>query len=350
MTPIKCSSTSSLSKTPPAASHESLEDFVALPCRDQNQKRAGENPALKTKRMITKNGQEPENSVAPVANRDGIMPLTQVIEPSVGTFVSETTVDSTGVVPGQGLLTDIKEITAFAGETQNVRRKKLQVRPSGRRLPVKGGIDIDRIHRIGREGATLSEMEQLSKPIPDPAEILSTLFPGDPLICGDFPEPRGGVIRPMACWIQNLDRMRYIVPNPVRDRNGRRCVSNVLARDYQVVEFDMGDSELPEISRMLQELRAQGRTPQDLSAALLMELQTYVPMPLAVFSGNLSIHGWFTCRNLPDADIRKFQALARRLGADPSMFSPCQYTRRPGGIHQNGNAQQVVYYNPEAVK
>jgi hypothetical protein len=70
---------------------------------------------------------------------------------------------------------------------------------------------------------------------------------------------------------------------------------------------------------------------------------------MAVFSGNCSIHGWFPCLGLSDDAVAKFQAYARKLAADSALFSKCQFTRAPGGRHNNGRAQSVVYWNEEVL-
>ena len=72
-------------------------------------------------------------------------------------------------------------------------------------------------------------------------------------------------------------------------------------------------------------------------------------MAMAVFSGNSSIHGWFPCTGLSEDAVTKFQAYARRLGADSALFSPSQFTRAPGGRHNNGRSQFVVFWNPEVL-
>ena len=37
------------------------------------------------------------------------------------------------------------------------------------------------------------------------------------------------------------------------------------------------------------------------------------------------------------------------LGADPATFAPFQMVRMPGGTRQDGNHQEIIYFNPEAI-
>jgi hypothetical protein len=80
-----------------------------------------------------------------------------------------------------------------------------------------------------------------------------------------------------------------------------RCNDNTGPRRYVVVDFDSGSL--------------------DEQAALLLYLDTKVPLALVVFSGSKSLHGWFPA----NPGWEEFFRTASRLGADSTLATPCQY-------------------------
>ena len=77
----------------------------------------------------------------------------------------------------------------------------------------------------------------------------------------------------------------------------------------------------------------------DEQAALLLYLDTKVPLALVVFSGSKSLHGWFPA----NPGWEEFFRTASRLGADSTLATPCQFARMPGGRRSDNGATQSVY-------
>jgi hypothetical protein len=65
-----------------------------------------------------------------------------------------------------------------------------------------------------------------------------------------------------------------------------------------------------------------------------------------VHSGGKSLHGWFNVQGVSEERLAAWVAVARRLGADPATFCPCQFVRLPEGRRDNGTPQHVVYLKP----
>jgi hypothetical protein len=68
-----------------------------------------------------------------------------------------------------------------------------------------------------------------------------------------------------------------------------------------------------------------------------------------VYSGNQSLHGWYPCAGVDEEQVLEFLRYACRVGADHSLQTKCQFTRMPGGRHENGRQQTIHYFNPEAI-
>ena len=188
--------------------------------------------------------------------------------------------------------------------------------------------------------------------------IVSRLFLPDSLIApGFFPECIG-VTRVSN---QNLHRMAFIVPNPMRGQYGLtqegtesgRCLSNVLRRRFLVTEFDFKpvkpDGVTPTKWVPLLELwKAQGMTALDAQAAIILFLMPHAPLAMVTFSGSASLHAWWYCEGEPEhtgSQLHKFMSGAAALGADTALFCPSQFARMPLGKRQTGELQTVHYLN-----
>lgn len=164
-------------------------------------------------------------------------------------------------------------------------------------------------------------------------EIIDALFPYDPLLCIGK-SSRKFATRSRSKWRGRLSEMQLIVPSPMTSRTGltkegkesEHTLSNTGQRQFLVIEQDQG-------------------TPEE-QAAILLHLSKMGPLVLAVHSGSKSLHGWFACLGLSDAELRAFMENAVTLGADPATWTRSQFVRMPDGTRDNGNRQSVFYFNP----
>jgi len=198
-------------------------------------------------------------------------------------------------------------------------------------------------------------------------EVIDTLFPGNPLLCCGRAhwEWREGELARVAVdrtctreeWRGSLSEREFIVPNPMIARTGttqvgregsHRCLSNTGPARFVVVEIDDKENAL-------------GLREKDAQACVLAYLARFAPLALVVDSRGKSLHGWFVCAGLSGAVLEDFKAIARQLGADPSVWTPCQPVRMPDGVRQqprpdgrNGSEpvglQSVLYFTPGVIK
>ena len=169
------------------------------------------------------------------------------------------------------------------------------------------------------------------------AEILDTLFPGNPLLCCGWSNGRFDT-RPKDDWRKNLDDLQLIVPSPMSkprgltqdDRESAHTLDNTGPRLFLVIEFDEGTA--------------------DEHAAILLHLALRAPLALSVHSGNKSLHGWFYCAGQTEEVLRPFMRYAVSLGADRATWTRCQFVRMPEGRRANGKRQTVFFFNPGVVR
>ncbi len=88
----------------------------------------------------------------------------------------------------------------------------------------------------------------------------------------------------------------------------------------------------------------------DQQAAILVHLSNSAPFVMAVHSRGRSLHGWFFVQEMPETKMKEFFAYAVSLGADPQLWVRSQFVRLPDGWRENGKRQEVMYFNPEAIK
>jgi len=135
--------------------------------------------------------------------------------------------------------------------------------------------DLHLIRRITREERGLVDLWEASSFRLETnkartAEVIDTLFPGDPLLCCGWTRHRFDT-RPRSRWY-NLDDLQFIVPNPMTEkqgvtRNGNKSahsLSNTGPRRFLVVEFDFNGSRSTAESNLLAQLSADGRDACDL--------------------------------------------------------------------------------------
>jgi len=213
------------------------------------------------------------------------------------------------------------------------------------------------IQKIVLDNPKVSDLRALSKPVPSSnADLLGCLYPENTLLCCGSSKNKFATF-PLEYWQNDLSGLQFIVPNPMKRKLGtkksggfsQKTNDNTGPRTFQVIEFDFKPNAKPECATFVSHLAEQGYTVMDINAALHFKLQEILPLTMAVSSGNASIHGWYRCVDIPEPDIVRFQSYALSLGADAALFCPSQFTRFPGGIRDNGNVQEVLYWNSEVL-
>ncbi|HRY49601.1 MAG TPA: hypothetical protein P5186_16250 [Candidatus Paceibacterota bacterium] len=165
-------------------------------------------------------------------------------------------------------------------------------------------------------------------------ELITALFPGDPLLCIAKAKPADAKTAPRSTWIGQLDTSALIVPSPMsaltgKTKDGRessRCLENTGPRRFLVIEFDQGDL--------------------DSQAGRIWHLAQLAPLALAVHSGGKSLHGWFPTHGKCETELKRFMARAVMIGADPATWTKCQMVRLPEGQREDGSPQRCFYFNP----
>jgi hypothetical protein len=201
---------------------------------------------------------------------------------------------------------------------------------SGRRFvkPTQS-IDLDLIEKVASRG-NIDELRKRSETIPQtPIEVLDGLFnPKDNLFIGG--EVYEGESLSLGVWAgRKLKDLQYITPNPLKDTTSGRTLMNIKERKYIVFESD------------IDELAGKW----DKQAGVIQKLESILQLRLVVWSGNKSLHAWFSCTRHPESTIHRFTRMACRLGADPASLRPSQMVRLPWGTRAQSNREQkVIYY------
>lgn len=208
-----------------------------------------------------------------------------------------------------------------------------------------GPEDLPASHKLPRDNALIEQIERhvsledlpglwAPRSLP-PAVVLEKLYRPDDYLCLAPGADQYPVLRFCRWWcnlsVARLDSMSMIVPNPmflrpgVKKSGGKswRTLDNTGPRRYQVIEFDEGVKE-DQIKRHIW-------------------LSQYAYLVLLVDSGGKSIHGWYRAHAVL-SDQQNFFAQATRVGADPVMWTRCQYTRTPGAIRSGLIRQPVIYF------
>jgi hypothetical protein len=180
-------------------------------------------------------------------------------------------------------------------------------------------------------------------------EIIEVLFPGNPLLCIGTSSKAFGTNTRLA-WGNRVSNCSLIVPNPMlakvgKTQDGKASAHTLEAtgrRVYQIIEFDF-QADHP----LTAEWTTAGFTVADACAALRLHLARLQPLACVTSSGGKSLHGWYLVHALGELAQRAFMADAVRLGADPVLWSRCQFTRIPDGKRENGERQTAFYLNPK---
>lgn len=224
--------------------------------------------------------------------------------------------------------------------------------------------DDEMIRKIAQSGPKLSELRHLSPVTLSEGQIhaervIDAHFPGDPLLCVGRSQSRFET-RSRSRWRNELAKCQFIVPSPMAKawgmtKEGKRsmhCLDNTGPRHYLVTEFDpprwqhLTHSELRHYGTEDSYYAAQ----RDVQAAVLAHLAQLAPLSLVVYSGGKSLQGWWPCREVEEDHLRKFMALAVKLGADPATWTRSQFVRLPDGRRDNGRRQSVLFFNPKVLE
>jgi len=206
--------------------------------------------------------------------------------------------------------------------------------------------DVDAAGELFQKWNTiLMDLDTLSPKSP-PNEVrlaLQGLFLDTDLVCmgRDVRKPQ---VKSLKHWLKlsddQLSSYQFIVPNAMsalegpRKSDGRmspRTQANTGDRKYIVCDFDV--------------------PPKMWHPSLINHLIDFCgTMPaLVLTSGGKSLHAWWRCYGMSDDDIATFEYEAVRVGADPAIMGDNrknQFVRLPNGTRDDGNSQDVYYWNP----
>jgi hypothetical protein len=206
----------------------------------------------------------------------------------------------------------------------------------------------------GLKASSPTDLESLTA-----EKAIDTLFPGNPLLCLAASKSEAQTFA-RDWWRGREKTLQFIVPSHMTARsgftqNGRqsaRCLDNVGARRFVVVEFDMTPkSEF--WGPLIQKWEKNGISIFDAQASLLVDIANNpglrAPLACVVHSASRSLQGWVYVNGFEDARIRPFFQRAVILGADKATWTKCQLVRLPGGLRDTGKRQEIVYLNPAVI-
>jgi hypothetical protein len=302
----------------------------------------------------------------------------------VDDFVKPPPRAGTGVHPWLfGQACRLKEFGATPEETETYIRASLDKHNPGRDVPVRELDEAIRnafgekrngpswpqpkakdIKAIVESDRTLA-LDRLKRYSPERLENLTaekaidTLFPGNPLLCLAASQSQAHTFE-RNMWRGREAQLQFIVPSLMLKpfgitQNGsksRRCLDNVGARRFLVIEYDMSlTSEF--WGSLIQRWEKKGISIFDAQASLLVDLAINpairTPLACVVHSGNKSLQGWYYVNGHEDWRVLPFFKRAVSLGADRATWTKCQLVRLPGGLRENGRRQEIVYLNPAVI-
>jgi hypothetical protein len=238
---------------------------------------------------------------------------------------------------------EIEDAVRNSSKITWVRGKKKGVKKGSRSPGVRRWPAVDKALRqsiIEKHPFTLAEYHDISPTVidgkrPKAEWFVRQLFAGNSLLCVGRDKDNFNTNR-LEALAAGLSDYSLIVPSVMSlkwgtTKEGKRSMhtlSNTGERMYLVVEFDQGFS--------------------DQHASILRHLSQLAPLVMVLWSGGKSTHGWFNCAGAPEQKVADFFRYAVSLGADPRMWSPCQFARLPQGWRsEKGVRQQVWYFDPE---
>jgi len=211
---------------------------------------------------------------------------------------------------------------------------------------------------IDASGVTLAVLRE-SSPVPcdeggDAECFIDELFPGDPLLCV-WEDGSHFETAPRESLRGRLSKTALIVPSPMSaptghtiadGRESAHTLENTGPRRYLVTEFDPRKWELltPDEQESWGTEERYYAMARDEQAAIISHLRQYGPLVMVVSSGGKSLHAWWNCEEVPDAELLKFMRHAVSLGADRATWTRSQFVRLPGGWRAEKQRRQEVYY------
>lgn len=181
-------------------------------------------------------------------------------------------------------------------------------------------------------GVTVDQLADSAEKLPqEPWPYVEQLFrPTDYVCLGQSAFSFTTKLRDQTRPLFDHWKFEYVNPSPMIDEFGltkdgevsAHCLGNCGPKVYQVVEFDTGHVRE--------------------HAALHWYLARSAPLVALVYSGGKSMHGWYNVRGWADAEVARFFGLAVRVGADPKMWSRCQFSRLPAGTNAKTGRRQTV--------
>ena len=100
------------------------------------------------------------------------------------------------------------------------------------------------------------------------------------------------------------------------------------------------------VTGITKSLNSDDEPSRDNQAKFHFELRKHLPLVMVLDSGGKSLHAWFRCPDDNPNQLCKFVDYAfLSLGADPKIKQPEQLFRTPNQIRDNGNRQQVLYFD-----
>lgn len=239
-------------------------------------------------------------------------------------------------IPPRELLDAISSALAIVRGDRFVALNGASASPSAPKWPPLHQGLIDRIQANGFDVETLRKSSPVVFLESNPEHVLNRLFANEEFICCAA-SPRRFATKPFDEWRPLFETVQYLVPSPMAaevgltldGRPSMRCLDNVGTRRFLVVEFDS--------------------LPLDTQAGAIKFLSDYVPLVMVVYSGGKSLHSWFAVEGLDSEESLNFMRLAVSVGADPATWSPCQLVRLPFGRRDNGNLQEVIYFDPSSL-
>lgn len=189
-------------------------------------------------------------------------------------------------------------------------------------------------------------------------QIIDNLFPGNPWLCVGKTKYVFATRR-REVWRGHLDRLSFMVPNPMAEVHGltqdgkwsEHSKQATARRVYLIVEFDFAefdkDRRETKWTPQIRAWRADGISIADACAALHWHLAERMPLVCVVSSGGKSLHGWFYVFRQDEDHLRAiFMNYAVQLGADKQLWCRSQFTRVPDGQRENGKRQTAYYFDP----
>jgi len=243
------------------------------------------------------------------------------------------------VVSDREIIAAVQNSLAVAWQPKGYQKRGPVIAKQASKWPAQDSVRRGNIVRAGGEladlwDASLFKFEDRTEPT---EYIIDRLFPANPLLCcGETAS--NFATKPRDAWRGQMAGLALIVPSPMTAPTGltkenkvsAHALSNTGSRRFIVCEFDPGLV--------------------DDHASLLLHLAGFAPLACAVHSGGKSLHGWFFVSGQAEEKVAKFFKYAVSIGADPRLWSRCQFARMPGGTRDNGNRQRIFFFNPEVIK